>query len=259
MGLVSGLTLSPSARARAERRSLLFCPVFSYTTKPYSSEVRFIGTVPTPWPSWSIVASTSLLTSPTGPARLRALLASLQERVRAFDSEEARKQDNVDFIMREFGYPEEDVRGWLQTVRYVQTLEGCDEEMIRKMLESVPYPPNPPATFSPDSSDFLAARSRRPRSSKSRRRDGSSRTRSLLLLIDDCPVESFDALKASGALYFNAAVGASHFPMPRSAALKGSYLAMIRVRICKRASHAEDDTLTPTFALFDRPSHQSSA
>ena len=106
-----------------------------YTTKPYLNEVRFIGSVPTPWPSWAIAASTSFLSSsPDAKSTLRTFLSSLEAKVVEFDSPEKREKEDVDFIMKEFGYPEEDVNAWLGTVAYFSKLEGMDEEMVRKTL-----------------------------------------------------------------------------------------------------------------------------
>lgn len=108
---------------------------FRYTTKPYLNEVRFIGSVPTPWPSWAIAASTSFLSnSPDAKSTLRTFLTSLEAKVVEFDSPEKREKDDVDFVMKEFGYPEEDVKAWLGTVGYFSKLEGMDEEMVRKTL-----------------------------------------------------------------------------------------------------------------------------
>ena len=109
-----------------------------YTTKPFLNEVRFIGSVPTPWPSWAIAASTSFLSSsPDSKATLRTFLSSLEAKVRDFDSPEKREKDDVDYVMNEFGYPEEDVKAWLSTVGYFHTLEGMDEEMVKSTLRYV--------------------------------------------------------------------------------------------------------------------------
>jgi hypothetical protein len=86
-----------------------------YTTKPYvdSGENRFIGFIDTPWPSWSIAASPS-----ADSAALKTFLERLSCSVRAFDSAEARRQPNVDFIKEHFKYDEVDIRAWLETVKY---------------------------------------------------------------------------------------------------------------------------------------------
>ncbi|KIM40517.1 hypothetical protein M413DRAFT_163102 [Hebeloma cylindrosporum] len=87
-----------------------------FTTKPFvdAGEARFIGSVPTPWPSWLIAAHPERASS----VAITAFLAVLTEYVRAFDSEESREKLNVPFIEAKFGYPKEDITAWLKTVRY---------------------------------------------------------------------------------------------------------------------------------------------
>lgn len=106
-----------------------------YTTKPFLNEVRFIGSVPTPWPSWSIAASTPTLAS--SKFEVRTFLESLQGFVQHFDSPEARAEENVAFIQQEFGYEKADVEAWLDTVGYESRLEGMDVEMIKTTLDAL--------------------------------------------------------------------------------------------------------------------------
>lgn len=89
-----------------------------FTTKPYSDagEVRFIGSVPTPWPSWLIAAHPDPKRAP--PEAVSKFLATLTTYVRAFDSPEKRASENVSFIKDKFGYPEEDITAWMKTVGY---------------------------------------------------------------------------------------------------------------------------------------------
>ncbi|KAH7908338.1 periplasmic binding protein-like II [Hygrophoropsis aurantiaca] len=87
-----------------------------FTTKPFvdAGEVRFIGAVPTPWPSWLIAAH------PTrAPASdVKSFLAGLTKHVKEFASPEARAGPSVEFVKRTFGYPEEDVKAWMKNVSY---------------------------------------------------------------------------------------------------------------------------------------------
>ncbi|KAF9223759.1 periplasmic binding protein-like II [Gyrodon lividus] len=93
-----------------------------FTTKPFvdAGECRFVGDVPTPWPSWLIAAH------PTrAPASdLSGFLNSLSGYVRSFSSAEKRAGPSVEFIKEKFGYPEEDVKDWIYTVAYP---EDCTE------------------------------------------------------------------------------------------------------------------------------------
>jgi hypothetical protein len=80
-----------------------------FTTKPFvdAGEVRFIGSVPTPWPSWLIAAHPSQDRAPSD--KLNAFLQALSKYVVAFDTPETRAGPNVQFIKEKFGYPEEDI------------------------------------------------------------------------------------------------------------------------------------------------------
>ncbi|KAJ3541287.1 hypothetical protein NM688_g6109 [Phlebia brevispora] len=103
-----------------------------FTTKPYadSGEVKFIGSVPTPWPSWMIAAH------PTrAPASaLKVFLENLSTYVRTFDSEEKRAKDDVEFIKEKFGYPEEDIKAWLKTVGYPSDCSSVSNSVITETL-----------------------------------------------------------------------------------------------------------------------------
>jgi len=89
-----------------------------FTTKPFADagEVRFIGSVPTPWPSWLIAAHPSSTRAP--PDVLRNFLATLSKYVRSFSDVSNRAGPSLEFIKDKFGYPEEDIKAWLETVNY---------------------------------------------------------------------------------------------------------------------------------------------
>ncbi|EUC64794.1 periplasmic-binding protein-like protein II, putative [Rhizoctonia solani AG-3 Rhs1AP] len=101
-----------------------------FTTKPHvdSGEVRFVRSVPTPWPSWLIAAHPS--PERAEPAALRNFLGKLTEYVVKFDSKEQRAQADVDFIRERFGYPEVDVRAWLNTVHWVEDCTAIPGKVI---------------------------------------------------------------------------------------------------------------------------------
>ncbi|KAM0748336.1 periplasmic binding protein-like II [Meredithblackwellia eburnea MCA 4105] len=104
-----------------------------FTTKPYLSELRFIDHVPTPWSSWKIVAPPSLISGRS--TELKKFLANLSGSIHAFDTKEAREGSSRSFIEGHFGYPEEDVRAWLDTVRYPETgVDVVKKETIEKTL-----------------------------------------------------------------------------------------------------------------------------
>ncbi|KAG1823931.1 uncharacterized protein BJ212DRAFT_1444820 [Suillus subaureus] len=103
-----------------------------FTTKPFADagECRFIGQVPTPWPSWLIAAH------PTRgePAAVRTFLNNLSRHVRAFASAEARAGPSVKFVMDTFGYPETDVKEWLDAVEYPEDCSTIPWNVITDTL-----------------------------------------------------------------------------------------------------------------------------
>jgi len=103
-----------------------------FTTKPFvdAGEARFIGSVPTPWPSWLIAAHPTRATTDA----LSTFITDLSGYVRAFDSEENRKTADVEFIKAKFGYPEEDIRAWLKTVAYPQDCAAIPTSVITDTL-----------------------------------------------------------------------------------------------------------------------------
>lgn len=105
-----------------------------YTTKPYvdSGENRFIDFIPTPWPSWAIAATPS-----TDKQTLDAFLEKLTVSVRKFDSVEARAKDDVDFVVKQFGYEEEDVKNWLMTVKYPTDCAKLPKSVVLDTLRCV--------------------------------------------------------------------------------------------------------------------------
>ncbi|KAK7033232.1 periplasmic binding protein-like II [Favolaschia claudopus] len=106
-----------------------------FTTKPWvdDGKARFIGSVPTPWPSWLIAAHPTRASSEA----LRAFMTSLSEYVRAFDSASNREGPNVEVIKTKFGYPEEDIKAWLKTVGYPENCLMIPSEVITNTLSTL--------------------------------------------------------------------------------------------------------------------------
>ncbi|KAF4614031.1 hypothetical protein D9613_007657 [Agrocybe pediades] len=103
-----------------------------FTTKPFvdGGEARFIGSVPTPWPSWLIAAHPERANSEA----VSSFLTGLTAYVNAFNSEESRKTANVPFIEQKFGYPKEDIEAWLKTVSYPQDCSEIPTNVITDTL-----------------------------------------------------------------------------------------------------------------------------
>ncbi|PPR05794.1 hypothetical protein CVT24_006849 [Panaeolus cyanescens] len=103
-----------------------------FTTKPFvdAGEGRFIGSVPTPWPSWLIAAHPERASTST----VKAFLDGLTKFVTEFDSDANREGPNVDFIEAKFGYPKEDIQAWLKTVGYPKDCSAIPETVIQETL-----------------------------------------------------------------------------------------------------------------------------
>jgi hypothetical protein len=103
-----------------------------FTTKPFvdAGEARFIGTVPTPWPSWLIAAHPERAQAPEATQ----FLAGLTKYVNDFNSEAARASKNVPFIEQHFGYPKQDIEAWLKTVAYPSS---CSEIPTKVILDTL--------------------------------------------------------------------------------------------------------------------------
>ncbi|KZT07782.1 periplasmic binding protein-like II [Laetiporus sulphureus 93-53] len=119
-----------------------------FTTKPFvdAGEARFIGSVPTPWPSWLIAAHPTRAETPT----LRTFLETLSSYVSAFDTPEKRVREDVEYIKAKFGYPEEDVKAWLKTVAWTQNCLNIPSKVISdtlEVLEKAGFIKSPPGGF----------------------------------------------------------------------------------------------------------------
>ncbi|KAF8802467.1 hypothetical protein BYT27DRAFT_7341355 [Phlegmacium glaucopus] len=103
-----------------------------FTTKPFvdAGEARFIGSVPTPWPSWLIAGHPNR----ASPDATSLFLAKLSDYVVAFNSEESRATKDVVFIQEKFGYPKKDIEAWLKTVSYPQDCAEISKNVIESTL-----------------------------------------------------------------------------------------------------------------------------
>ncbi|KAG8919143.1 hypothetical protein FRC01_001450 [Tulasnella sp. 417] len=107
--------------------------------------------VPTPWPSWMIAAHTSPERCPRD--NVINFAATLTSYVNDFDSEASRKVKDVEFIKKQFGYPEEDIKAWLETVGYPTDCTKIDGSMLVRtlsILEATGAIVRPPSGFDPE-------------------------------------------------------------------------------------------------------------
>lgn len=106
-----------------------------------SGEMRFLSEhVLTPWPSWSIVANVQ-----ADKSAVSRLTDGLGDKCREFDSPESREGAGKQFIMDTFGYPAQDVEGWLAQVRDTRScrLQTVPAPDINSPLPSTGLLPSP--------------------------------------------------------------------------------------------------------------------
>ncbi|KAI5799291.1 hypothetical protein DFH27DRAFT_501372 [Peziza echinospora] len=110
-----------------------------YTTPDPTSppSLKHIGDIPTPWPSWQIVAHTSLLPpSPSPSPTLSLLLKTLNTTINTFSNPQNR-QTSIALITEsaEMEYSAQDAAAWFETVEFVDDTRVVREEVVRGCVE----------------------------------------------------------------------------------------------------------------------------
>jgi len=127
-----------------------------FTTKPWldRGEVRFIGSVPTPWPSWMIAAQTK------DPSETDAFdflvsnwLESLTRYINRFTA--ADTAIKVKYISDMFGYKERDIRGWLITVAWTLNAKDIGETTLMRTLDVLHTASVVPASYTTSITDYV--------------------------------------------------------------------------------------------------------
>jgi hypothetical protein len=107
-----------------------------FTSKKYydSGEIKRIGEIYTPWPSWQIVASSGLVKSSEGAndTRLDELFEKIDKGVRYFGGNQA---EAVKYISTALDYSQADAKEWLKTVKFATTTKGVDVAVVEKTVE----------------------------------------------------------------------------------------------------------------------------
>lgn len=121
-----------------------------YTTKKYYTnppELSQIGEIPTPWPSWHIVARTDLLPLPgiTGTStshplspdpRVSSFLTHLNSAIEIFTQ---KPEEVVEFIVQsgDMHYSAEDARAWYQEVSFVRDTKRVKPDVVKACVEAL--------------------------------------------------------------------------------------------------------------------------
>ncbi|KAL4923740.1 uncharacterized protein BDV17DRAFT_232684 [Aspergillus undulatus] len=114
-----------------------------FTTKPYfhsspetpTPPLKKIGEIFTPWPSWMVVASTSVFPDLETDERLRNLFGVLDEGVKEFEKD-------LSAVVKQLGtgelgckYGEEDAAEWIKDVKFAQGVRGVDDGVVGKVVD----------------------------------------------------------------------------------------------------------------------------
>lgn len=103
-----------------------------FTSKKFydSGEIRRVGEIYTPWPSWMIVASTKL-TQNGLDGRVKELFGKLDSGIAHFNGN---SEAAVEFIASNLEYSEADAKEWLKTVRFPQATEGVKIDIVQNCV-----------------------------------------------------------------------------------------------------------------------------
>ena len=117
-------------RAAVNNSSADFFMWEHFTSKRYfdNGEIKRIGEIYTPWPSWHIVARPEVV----GDERLEEMLEKLNLGVRYF---EENQEEAVRYISEDLDYEEGDAREWLGTVRFARDVRGVRGSVVEKTVE----------------------------------------------------------------------------------------------------------------------------
>lgn len=101
------------------------------TTKKYwdDGELKRIGELYTPWPSWTIAAR-----SDVGQEALEDVMGKVNRGVQHYNENEA---EAIECITGEMHYSEEDVREWMKTVKFSEDVVGVDPAVVDRTADTL--------------------------------------------------------------------------------------------------------------------------
>lgn len=94
-----------------------------------NGEIKKIGEIDTPWPSWVIVADDVVLKYET---IAKAFMTSVNEGIDYFRNN---TDEAIHYITHHFDYTEETARAWLKTVKFSDDVCDINEEVVAKTLK----------------------------------------------------------------------------------------------------------------------------
>lgn len=106
-----------------------------FTTKRYfdNGELKRVGEIYTPWPSWAIVATPEVV-GERGGARLQDFMERLNAGIEYFWGH---RDEAVEYISTELDYSREDAQEWLKTVRFAEDVRGVRKGMVEGVVKTL--------------------------------------------------------------------------------------------------------------------------
>lgn len=100
-----------------------------FTSKRYydNGEIKRIGEIYTPWPSWHIVARPDVV----GDERMEEALEKLNLGIKYFGEHQV---EAVEYISTELDYSAEDAREWLKTVKFAEDVSGVRASVVQETV-----------------------------------------------------------------------------------------------------------------------------
>ncbi|KAF3927153.1 hypothetical protein ABW20_dc0101303 [Dactylellina cionopaga] len=103
-----------------------------FTSKKFydTGEIKRIGEIYTPWPSWLITAHSSLVKS--NDPRLSIFLDGVNKGIEHFESNH---DESIKWITSNLEYSQEDATEWRKGVKFVDDVKKVDMEMVENVIE----------------------------------------------------------------------------------------------------------------------------
>ena len=122
-------TFEKLREAVGEKKEADFFMWEHFTSKRYfdNGEIRKIGEVVTPWPSWHIVARPDV----AGEEMLEQFFTALDEGVRYVAD---RPDEAIGYISTELDYSKEDAEEWMKTVQFAKEVKGVRTSVVEDTL-----------------------------------------------------------------------------------------------------------------------------
>jgi len=104
-----------------------------FTSKRYydSGEIKKVGEIYTPWPSWQIVAHTSWTQDAGKKEAVKNFLEAVNEGVEYFNGH---KEEAVEWIAGNLDYSAEDAREWMKTVKFSADVAKVEDGVAEKTV-----------------------------------------------------------------------------------------------------------------------------